>query len=69
MITPWMGRIFKHPELLFLVLVIAAPFPAARLWSGGTHPFWVRLLLAMSAGVMIWLAIILVFVWPRYRSN
>ena len=61
-----MVRIFRHPELLFVVLVIVMPFPAALFWSGA-FGFWMRLLLTMAAGLVIWLIMIVVFVWTQYH--
>jgi hypothetical protein len=65
---PTMGRIWKYPELLFIGLVIAAPVPAAFLWSGSSLNFLVRLLLAAAAGFAVWMVIIVLIVRPRYRN-
>jgi hypothetical protein len=60
-------RVFNYPELLFIALVIVAPIPIALLTSGSSHGFLVRLLSAMVGGFIVWLIVILLIVWPRYR--
>ena len=62
-----MGRLFNYPELLFILLVIVLPFPAAFLWSHGGLGFLARLLSGMAAGLLIWLLVIFLIVWPRFR--
>ena len=65
---PTMGRIWKYPELLFIALVVFAPFPVAFLWSNSSLSFLLRLFLGATAGLVIWLVVIVLIVWPRYRS-
>jgi uncharacterized protein (DUF433 family) len=63
-----LNRIFRHPELLFVALVIIAPLPAAILWNS-TLGFLSQVVLGMAAGLVIWMAIIIFVVWPRYRYS
>ncbi len=62
-----LGRMFNHPELLFILLVAVLPLPVAFLWSTSGLGFLARLLAAMAAGLLIWLLVIVLIVWPRYR--
>ena len=62
-----MRRIFRHPELLFMALVILLPFSAAFFWSGA-FGFWMRLLLTATAGLVVWLIIVVVVIRPQYRD-
>ena len=63
-----MLRLHRYPELLFIVLVMIAPFPFAILWNSTSLGFFARLLLGMAAGLAVWLAVIFLIVWPRYRN-
>jgi uncharacterized membrane-anchored protein len=63
-----MGRIFKHPELLFIALVFLAPFAAAFLWRSNEVGLLLRLLQGLAAGLAMWLIIIFLVIRPRYRN-
>ncbi len=65
---PTMVRFWKYPELLFIALVVVAPFPVAFLWSHSSLSFLLRLGLSAAAGFGVWMAIIVMFVRPRYRG-
>ena len=62
-----MGRMFNHPELLFILLVNVLPLPVAFFWSNSGLGFLARLLAAMVAGFVIWLLVIVLIVWPQFR--
>ena len=61
-------RIFRHPELLFIGLVVIVPVAFAFLWQNSPVGFLLRMLFGLAAGLAIWLAIIFLIVRPRYRN-
>ena len=67
---PW--RMFSYPELLFIALVNIAPLAIAAVWTYEWHccnpwGFLGRWVFSMLVGFGLWLAIILLIVWPRFR--
>ena len=59
---------FSYPELLFILLVNIAPVPVAFFWSASGPGFLVKLVIAMAGGFVLWLLVILLIVWPRFRD-
>jgi hypothetical protein len=63
-----MERIFKYPELLFIILVVLTPLAVAFLWRSDEVGFLLRLLLGLGGGLAVWLILIFLVVRPRYRN-
>ena len=59
---------FNHPELLLIALLVVMPPLFGFLWKSTTIGLLLRMLLGLPAAFVIWLVIIFVFVWPRYRN-
>lgn len=64
-----MGRMFNYPELLLIALFVIVPPLFGLLWHSSTIGLLLRMLLGLPAAFLIWLAIIFLFVWPRYRNR
>lgn len=62
-----MRRIWSYPELLLIALFLVVPPVLVFSWRGNTVPILVKLLLGYGIAFAIWLIIILLVVWPRYR--
>ena len=65
-------RMYAYPELLFILLVNVLPIPAALVWASKAHSltlggFLWCLPCCTGAGVVLWLLVIFLIVWPRYR--
>ena len=61
-------RWYSYPELLFILLVNILPLPVAFFWARTANGFLVKLLISMVGGFVIWLVIVLLVVWPRFRN-
>jgi hypothetical protein len=48
-------------------MLIVLPLPVAFLWSAGGLGFAARLLAGVGVAFLIWLLVIVLVVWPRYR--
>ena len=59
---------FSYPELLFILLVMVLPMPVAFFLSATGGGFLVRYLIGMAAGFVVWLRIIFLIVWPKFRD-
>ena len=68
-----LSAIYSYPELLFLELVSVLPVLVAAVWTFTWHccsawGFVGKWLACMAAGLVIWLAVIVLIVWPRFRD-
>ena len=58
---------FRHPELLFILIVMVLPIPVAVYFAHGWLDFLLKDLLGMAAGLIVWLGIIFLVVWPKFK--
>lgn len=61
-------RVFSYPELLFILLVNIVPIPVAFFWSHSASGFLLKLVISMAGGFVVWLLVILLVVWPKFRD-
>ena len=57
---------FSYPELLFVLLVMLLPMLGAFVLSASLGGWLVKYLIGAAAGIMVWLAVILLIVRPKF---
>jgi hypothetical protein len=58
---------FSYPELLFILIVMALPMPIAFHYAHSGLGFLLNYVIGMVAGLVVWLAIIFLIVWPKFK--
>jgi len=59
---------FSYPELVFVLLVMLLPMLGAFVLSASLGGWLVRYLIGAAAGFVIWFAVILLIVRPKFRD-